>query len=564
MDIKVKRRLGDLLVQSGKISMLQLQDALRRQKTLGKKIGELLIDDGIVTSEDILEVLENQTGFERINLDMINIDKKAIKAVPESICLKHDLIPFGFNENKIKIAMWDPLNIFAVDDVAIASGFQVETYIALKSEIKKHIERYYSDQQVLRAAEELSKERQGDSRNQNQLDEEAFDDIKNAPVVKMVDYLIKNAIEARASDIHIEPYEKYIRIRYRVDGQLIQISTLGIDSLAALVTRIKILANLNIAEKRIPQDGRIITKVGDKDVDLRVSILPTVSGEKIVIRILDRDSYKIGIDNLGMNEEELEQLRRIIKNPHGIILVTGPTGSGKSTTLYTILNKLNSEDKNIITVEDPVEYMLEGINQVNVNTKAGLTFASGLRSILRQDPDIVMIGEIRDNETAQIAIRAAITGHLVLSTLHTNDAPSSVTRLIDMEIEPYLVATSVVGIIAQRLVRKICPKCKTAYTASTYEKRILGVYEKENVILNKGSGCAFCNNSGYSGRTGVYEIMEVTREHRELIMNSINSDALKDVSLKKGMKTLGTACKRLVLNGVTTIDELVKTAYLQE
>ncbi|GLC31399.1 GspE/PulE family protein [Clostridium omnivorum] len=564
MDIKVKRRLGDLLVQSGKISMLQLQDALRRQKTLGKKIGELLIDDGIVTSEDILQVLEDQTGFERVNLDMINIDKKAIKAVPESICLKHDLIPFGFNENKIKIAMWDPLNIFAVDDVAIASGFQVETYIALKSEIKKHIERYYSDQQVLRAAEELSKERQGDSRNQNQLDEEAFDDIKNAPVVKMVDYLIKNAIEARASDIHIEPYEKHIRIRYRVDGQLIQISTLGIDSLAALVTRIKILANLNIAEKRIPQDGRIITKVGDKEVDLRVSILPTVSGEKIVIRILDRASYKIGIDNLGMNEEELEQLRRIIKNPHGIILVTGPTGSGKSTTLYTILNKLNSEDKNIITVEDPVEYMLEGINQVNVNTKAGLTFANGLRSILRQDPDIVMIGEIRDNETAQIAIRAAITGHLVLSTLHTNDAPSSVTRLIDMDIEPYLVATSVVGIIAQRLVRKICPKCSTTYTASAYEKHILGIDENEDVILNKGSGCAFCNNSGYSGRTGVYEIMEVTREHKELIMNSRNSDALKDISLKRGMKTLGTACKKLVLNGVTTIDELVKTAYLQE
>jgi type IV pilus assembly protein PilB len=544
--------------------MLQLQDALRRQKTLGKKIGELLIDDGIVTAEDILEVLEDQTGFQRVNLDVISIDKKAIKAVPESICLKYDLIPFGFDENKIKVAMWDPLNIFAVDDVSISSGFQVETYIALKSEIKKNIERYYSDQQVLKAAEELSKERQGDSRGQNQLDEEAFDDIKNAPVVKMVDYLIKNAIEARASDIHIEPYETYIRIRYRVDGQLVQISTLGIESLPALVTRIKILSNLNIAEKRVPQDGRIITKIGDKDVDLRVSILPTVSGEKVVIRILDRDSYKIGIDNLGMNEEELEQLRSVIKNPHGIILVTGPTGSGKSTTLYTILNKLNSEDKNIITVEDPVEYMLEGINQVNVNTKAGLTFANGLRSILRQDPDIVMIGEIRDNETAQIAIRSAITGHLVLSTLHTNDAPSSVTRLIDMDIEPYLVATSVVGVIAQRLVRKICPKCKMEYTASDYDKRILGIDENENIILSRGSGCAFCNNSGYSGRTGVYEIMEVTREHKELIMNDRNSDALKDVSLKKGMKTLGAACKRLVLEGVTTIDELVKIAYLKE
>lgn len=565
MEIKVKRRLGDLLVQSGKISMLQLQDALRRQRTLGKKLGELLIDDGLVTAEEIIEVLEKQTGIERINLDTIILDKKAIKVVPESMCLKHDLIPFGFNENKIKVAMWDPLNIFAIDDVSIASGFEVETYIALKGEIKKYIERYYSDQQVLKAAEELSKEKQGEGRGQNQLSEdEEFDDIKNAPVVKMVDYLLKNAIEARASDIHIEPYEKYIRIRYRIDGQLVQISTLGIDSLAALVTRIKILANLNIAEKRVPQDGRIITKAGDKEVDLRVSILPTVSGEKVVIRILNRDSYQIGLERLGMDEEEFKQLNNIINNPHGIILVTGPTGSGKSTTLYTLLNELNSENKNIITVEDPVEYMLEGINQVNVNTKAGLTFASGLRSILRQDPDIVMIGEIRDNETAQIAIRAAITGHLVLSTLHTNDAPSSVTRLIDMDIQPYLVATSVVGVIAQRLVRKVCPKCQISYNATAAEKQILGIHEHEELILSKGEGCAYCNNSGYSGRTGVYEIMEVTREHKELMMNDRSSDALKDLSLKKGMKTLGMACRDLVLKGTTTVDELVKIAYLNE
>jgi type IV pilus assembly protein PilB len=565
MDIRIKRRLGDLLVQSGKINMAQLQDALRRQKILGKKLGELLIDDGLVTAEDIIEVLEKQTGIERVQLDMMTIDKKAIKVVPESMCLKHDLIPFGFDENKIKVAMWDPLNIFAIDDVSIASGFQVETYIALKGDIKKHIERQYSDQQVLKAAEELSRERQGDGRGQSQAsEEEEFDDIKNAPVVKMVDYLIKNAIESRASDIHIEPYEKFIRIRYRIDGQLVQISTLGIDSLASLVTRIKIMANLNIAEKRLPQDGRIITKSGDKEVDLRVSILPTVSGEKVVIRVLSRESYQIGISRLGMDDIEIEQLHNIIASPHGIILVTGPTGSGKSTTLYTILNELNNENKNIITVEDPVEYMLEGINQVNVNVKAGLTFAAGLRSILRQDPDILMIGEIRDGETAEIAVKAAITGHLVLSTLHTNDAPSSVARLIDMGIEPYLVASSVSGIVAQRLVRKICPKCKNAYEASSYEKKLLKVEEQEHLLLHKGTGCAFCNNTGYSGRTGVYEIMEVTREHKELIMNNRNSEILKDLSVKNGMRTLDMSCRELVINGTTTMDELVKIAFLKD
>ncbi|WP_127837008.1 GspE/PulE family protein [Clostridium prolinivorans] len=564
MEFKVKRRLGDLLVQEGKISMLQLRESLMKQRTLGKKLGEILIDDGLVTEEDIIEVLEKQTGIQRINIDSITIDKKAIKSVPESICLKHDLIPFGFNENKIKIAMWDPLNIFAIDDVSIASGFEVETYIALKSEIKKYIERYYSDQQVLKAAEELSKEKLGVSKLQNQIEEEEFNNIKNAPVVKMVDYLIKNALETRASDIHIEPFEKYVRIRYRIDGQLVQVSTVGIDSQAALVTRLKILANLNIAEKRIPQDGRIITKVGEKEVDLRVSILPTVFGEKVVIRILDRDNYQVGIDKLGMEDEDIKKIKNIIKSPHGIILITGPTGSGKSTTLYTILNELNNEDKNIITIEDPVEYMLEGINQVNVNVKSGLTFANGLRSILRQDPDIIMIGEIRDEETAQIAVRAAITGHLVLSTLHTNDAPSSIARLIDMGIEPYLLASSIEGIIAQRLVRKICPRCKTLYEANSYEKSILSCNENEHIILSKGKGCAFCNNSGYLGRTGVYEIMKIDKEHKDYIMKNINSEALRELSIKKGMKTLKTYCRDLVLKGITTVEELVKITFLKE
>jgi type IV pilus assembly protein PilB len=561
--VKTIKRLGDLLVQARKINNFQLQEALKIQKFSGRKIGEILIGEGLVTVEDILEVLEKQTGNKRINLELVNIDKRAIKSVPENICVKNDLIPFGFNEKKIKVAMWDPLNIFALDDVYIASGFEVESYLATKDEIKRAIERQYSDEQVTKAAEELSKEKHGDIRNQSNI-EETFDDIKNAPVVKMIDYLIKNAIEQRASDIHIEPYEKVVRIRYRVDGQLQQVSTLAIDSLPPLVTRIKIMANLNIAEKRLPQDGRIITKVTDKDVDLRVSILPMIHGEKVVIRVLNRDSYQIGRNSLGMSEEELKTLDNIIKSPHGIILVTGPTGSGKSTTLYTILSELNDEEKNIITIEDPVEYIMEGINQVNVNVKSGLTFANGLRAILRQDPDIVMIGEIRDNETAQIAIRAAITGHLVLSTLHTNDAPSSIVRLVDMGIEPYLVATSISGVIAQRLVKKICTKCKKEYLASEHEKRILGVEEEKNLLLYKGEGCAFCNNTGYVGRTGVYEIMEVSRGHKEAILSSKSSDEIRDLSIQNGMKTLGISCKQMVVKGITTVEELVKIAYLRE
>lgn len=557
-----KRRLGDMMVEVGKISIEQLREALKKQREEGKRLGEILINEGLTTENEIIDLLEEQLGIRRIKIDMIYVDRKAVMSISANLALKHTLLPIGFRENKILVTMWDPLNIFAIDDIKIASGYDVEVFISTRDEITKAIERYYSDQYVQKAAEELSKEKRLNSIEREETIE--FDDIKNAPAVKMVDYLVKSAVESRASDIHIEPFEDYIRVRYRVDGQLQQISKFPKETLASLVTRIKILSNLNIAEKRVPQDGRILTKVREKEVDLRVSILPTVFGEKVVIRVLNRENYAIGKENLGMMKDDLEQLDKIIKSPHGIILVTGPTGSGKSTTLYTILNDLNTLDQNIITVEDPVEYMLDGITQVNVNTKAGLTFASGLRAILRQDPDIVMIGEIRDNETAQISVRAAITGHLVLSTIHTNDAPSSIVRLMDMGIEPYLVATSITGVISQRLVRKICPYCKTTYEANEYEKEILGLKRNEKVTLYKGNGCGYCKNTGYVGRTGVYEIMEITRDHRNLIMESASSDVIRDLSIQKGMKTINAYCRNLVVKGDTTIDELVKIAYLQE
>ena len=367
-----------------------------------------------------------------------------------------------------------------------------------------------------------------------------------------------------ASDVHVEPFENEVRVRARVDGSLQNMLSIPKESQNTLITRIKILANLNIAEKRIPQDGRILTNIDGKAVDLRVSILPTVNGEKVVIRILSKDSSLMNKESLGMRKDDMKKLEQILQNPFGIILVTGPTGSGKSTTLYAVLNELNTIDKNIITVEDPVEFMVDGINQVNVNSKAGLTFASGLRSILRQDPDIIMVGEIRDGETAEIAIRAAITGHVVLSTLHTNDAPSSVARLVDMGIEPYLISTSVTGIIAQRLVRKVCTKCAKKYYASEYEKRILGRDSDEKIILTKGEGCPHCNGTGYKGRIGIYEILPIERNVRDAITAGKNSDVLKDIAIKDGMKTLRMACMEHVYEGITTVDELLRVAVVRE
>ena len=555
MALAEKKRLGDILVNSGKITSEQLQEALKAQKALGKKLGEVLVSSGVISDDEIVDCIKKQTGIESINLNTIIFDKKVFNFVSEKLCNKYMLIPFGFENNRIKVAFADPLNIFAIDDVTISSNFEVQSFIANKEDIQKFIKVYYSSKEVSRAAEQLTLESK-ELASKEETTTEDITDINNAPVVKMVDFLFKNAVDMRASDIHIEPFEKYVRIRYRIDGELQNVNSLGIGSLSPLVTRIKILASLNIAEKRIPQDGRIITRVGNNDVDLRVSILPVVNGEKVVIRILNRSNYSVGRERLGMGAENFKKLDRIISSPHGIVLVTGPTGSGKSTTLYTVLSELNKEDVNIVTVEDPVEYALEGINQVNVHAKAGLTFAAGLRSILRQDPDIVMIGEIRDDETAQIATKAAITGHLVLSTLHTNDAPSSILRLIDMGIEPYLVSTSITGVIAQRLVRRICPNCSEPYKASDSEKKMLIGRTDRDIVLHRGKGCGYCNGSGYSGRVGVYELMEINREIRDLISAGENSNILKDAAMKNGMSTLAMEGKKLVLQGVTTIQQL--------
>ena len=555
-----RKRLGDMLIELNYITDNDLQEALKIQKQTGNKIGEVLVGKGFITEDDLLQALEIQLGIQRVYLDMITVDRQAVKTISEALSKKYNVLPVQFIEGKLLLLMNDPLNIIAEDDVRIASGYDVKIALASKAEISQAISKYYAEDYMKKTAEEYKNQEKIESIFEDELNEE----IKNAPAVKLVDSIIQNAVRSKASDIHIEPFEHRVAVRYRIDGALQKQFDSPKEPLAGLITRIKIMSNMDIAERRIPQDGRIFARVDNENVDLRVSVLPTVNGEKVVIRILDKSAFNVDKSVLGIADDDLNKINKIINKPHGIVLVTGPTGSGKSTTLYTILSELNSNNVNIVTIEDPVEYTLNGINQVNVNTKAGLTFASGLRSILRQDPDIVMIGEIRDEETAQIAIKAAITGHLVLSTLHTNDAPSSMTRLVDMGVEPYLVATSISGIIAQRLVKKICNNCKEEYIASDYEKHAFNIRNNDTLKLYRGKGCGHCNNTGYNGRIGVYEIMEITREHRDAINRTRDANILKDISIKHGMTTLADECKKLVLDGITTIEELATITLLRD
>ena len=551
-----KMRLGDILIQSGIITQEQLDHALILQKEKNKKLGELLIDENILTEEQILGVLEYQLGIPYVDLNKYYVDPKAPKIISESLAKKHNLIPIGISRGKLMVAMSDPLDMIAADDIRITTGLEIDVAISSKNDIKKAINQYYDSTEL---AEKAVEEFKSQANFQEIVDEVEDEDIVNAPMVRLVNTVISQAVRSRASDIHIEPFEKNVRIRYRVDGELKEVMSPAKSTHSALVTRIKIMGKMDISEKRIPQDGRVETIIENHAIDMRISVLPTVYGEKIVIRLLDRNAIIVGKEELGFTEHNLNLFDKIIKAPEGIILLTGPTGSGKTTTLYTILKELNQINKNIITVEDPVEYRLHGVNQVQVNTKAGLTFASGLRSILRQDPDVVMVGEIRDAETAQIATRAAITGHLVLSTLHTNDTASSISRLVDMGIETYMVSSSVMGIIAQRLVKKICTKCKESYEATKEELHFLGT--DEPVTLHKGRGCNACSGTGYSGRTAIHEVLVMDREIRNLINEKKSIDEIKDIARTKGLKTLNESCRDLVLSGTTTMEQLIKITY---
>jgi len=557
-----KMKLGDLLLSVGKINEEQLKRALVKQRSTGEKIGEVLVDMGLVSELDIIEVLEFQLGIPHVNLSKYTINAEITNIVSEDFARKNILIPIEKYKNRLKVAMADPLNLFIIDDLKIISGLEIEPVISTRNDIFNSIDRYFGKQTAEKAIEDFKE--QYKIEDIDNLDEEMLNEINNAPVVRLINSIIRQAIKAKASDIHIEPFENNVRVRFRIDGDLQEIMSPTKSTHSAIVTRIKIMGNMDIAEKRIPQDGRVEINIDGNDVDMRISVLPTVYGEKIVIRLLDRTTFLLSKEQLGFTQNNNDRFDNIINHNNGIILVTGPTGSGKTTTLYAVLRNLNTINKNIITVEDPVEYRLDGINQVQVNNKTGLTFAGGLRSILRQDPDIIMVGEIRDTETAQIAVRAALTGHLVISTLHTNDAPSTINRLVDMGIEPYLITASIVGIIAQRLVRKICDNCMTEYEASMEEKRILEIDANNKLILHRGKGCNNCYNSGYKGRIAIHEILPMTKGIREIINNRGTLDDIKDKSVEEGMTTLKKNCIQLVKNGITTVEEYTKIARNME
>ncbi|WP_374703418.1 GspE/PulE family protein [Bacillus sp. Marseille-P3661] len=539
-----RKRLGDLLVEAGIISDEQLQDTLKTKKN-GQKLGDALVDKGYITEHQLIEVLEFQLGIPHISLYRYPIDSSLMNLVSKDLARRKLLIPLRKEGNQLFVAMNDPMDYYAIDDLRMATGFQISPAIATKDDILQAINKHYN----IQATKDDIKIGEGG----------AGGDVDDS-TINLVNQILLHGIQLKASDIHIDPHETTVAIRYRVDGVLKTERTLSKNIQAQLIARIKIMANLNITESRLPQDGRIKVNLSMTPIDLRISTLPTVYGEKVVIRILDLGSVLNKLSELGFNKINYKRFIKLIEQPSGIILITGPTGSGKSSTLYAALNYLNSDEVNIITVEDPVEYQIEGINQVQVNANVGLTFAAGLRSILRQDPNIIMVGEIRDTETAEIAIRASLTGHLVLSTLHTNSAIATIPRLIDMDVEPYLVVSSLSGIVAQRLLRKVCTDCKEPYAPTEMEKQMFnkrGLYVEK---LYRGRGCGSCRDTGYRGRMAIQEVLVIDDEIRGLMMNNAPISKIRDHAMQAGMIFLLDDGLLKAKQGLTTTEEVLRVA----
>lgn len=552
-----KKRLGELLIAENIITKEQLEEALVKQKQMGLKLGEYLEKVGILTEEVLIQTLKKQLNLRFIDLSKIHIQDDIINMLPEELAQKYEVLPISVENGKMLLAMKDPLDYYAMEDIRVLVGLRVIPALTYRETLSQAIKKYYGRSVAEKALTEFVKN------NQRNVKEEVENiEQDNAPIMKFINSVIENAIRNKASDIHIEPDMDELRIRYRIDGVLRQSMTTSIDTANSIASRIKIMARLKITEKRKPQDGRAVYEVDGRRVDLRISTLPIGDFEKIVIRILDKQSFQLERSNLGLNQAEDQKYEEMIKKPNGIVLVTGPTGSGKTSTLYTMLSELNSVEKNIVTVEDPIEFHFKGMNQVQINPAVGLTFAEGLRSILRQDPDIVMVGEIRDKETAEIGIRAALTGHLVLSTLHTNDSISTISRLIDMGIEPFLISSTLSGIIAQRLIRKVCPECSHEYEASEGEKSMLKYSHSESLTLVKGKGCDLCNHSGYKGRTAIFEMLSIDNELKGLIENGAKYSELQNYIDNSTIDTLKDNAIKLVLDKSTTLEEMIRVTYL--
>ncbi|MFH5836236.1 GspE/PulE family protein [Proteiniclasticum sp. C24MP] len=550
----VKKRLGEILSSEGLISDEQLKLALDIQKKTEEKLGDILVNQGMVSYDEILTAIKRQLNIPMLDLDEIHIKQEVIRVLPEKLARKYIAVPVRLDNGELLVAMSDPSNYFAIDDIRLATGYVIKPAISSQDQVLRNIEKYYDKEKAQKAAEVFQR---SVVMSRNQVEKLETELNQDAPIIQFINTVLENAIIYKASDVHIEPEDAEIRVRYRVDGFLEEILRSDIQILEPVVSIVKIMSNMNISEKRIPQDGRFLYRASGKFVDMRVSIVPTIYGEKIVIRLLSKDDALLNLSRLGFKERENEIIQRTIRKPYGIVLMCGPTGSGKTTTLYSFINEVNDVRKNIVTIEDPVEYNLEGVNQMQVNNKIGFTFADGLRSILRQDPDIVLVGEIRDQETAEISIRAALTGHLVFSTIHTNNAVSTISRLKDMDIQPYLLASTLAGVISQRLVRKVCPVCAKNEPASAHEKKILGI--TEDVMLKKSVGCPSCNMKGYKGRVAVFEVLELDDEIKRLIVEDASDLEIERYAMKSGMESLKESCVSKVLAGDTTIEELMRT-----
>jgi type IV pilus assembly protein PilB len=565
----VSRRLGDLLVREGLINQEQLQRALADQKGSNEKLGSILVRLDFINEDQLIDFLSKQYGIPSITLTQLDVDSEVVKLVPAQIARKYEVLPIKRSGNQLTLAMADPTNVFAVDDVGFMTNLQVVPVVASQGAIRKAIDRLYEAQTggiadvISEMDTALADVEVVEGEDENWAKADIFELKESAdepPVVRLVNMILVDAIRRGASDIHLEPYEKVFRVRFRIDGVLHEIMTPPKRLEAALTSRVKIMASLDIAERRLPQDGRIKLRYNQREIDFRVSTLPTIFGEKTVMRILDKDSLQLDLAMLGFDAWSLEQFTRAIHQPYGMILITGPTGSGKTTTLYSAIHTINSPDVNIMTAEDPVEYNLKGVNQVQVNEGIGRTFAAALRSFLRQDPDIILVGETRDLETAQIGIRAALTGHLVLTTLHTNDCPSTVARLLDMGIPPFLVSSALTLILAQRLGRKICKDCKQPYDADEESLVPYGHVPQGlgTVQFYKGKGCHTCSFTGMKGRVAIYEVMPITDELREMILRNAPTAEIRELALSQGMKTLRQNALQKVLEGTTTIEEVLR------
>ncbi|UCF41919.1 MAG: type IV-A pilus assembly ATPase PilB [Gemmatimonadota bacterium] len=555
-------RLGDLLIREGLITREQLQQALEQQQGSGMRLGYTLVKLGMVQEIEITKMLARQYRVPAVDLSRFEVDEKIIKLIPNEVALRHTVLPLKREARTLTVAMADPTNHSVLDDLKFITRFDIFPVIAGEYTLRTAIERYYeqTDAQLESLLKDMEAEDLEIVEEEDEEEGSAIQIADDAPVVKLINGIMTDAVKRGASDIHIEPFEKEIRVRYRIDGSLQEVMKPPVKLKAALTSRVKIMSNLNIAERRVPQDGRIKMKMGDRVIDFRVSTLPVIFGEKIVLRILDKGNLTLDLTKFGFEPKAEKDLMRNILNPYGMVLVTGPTGSGKTTTLYSALSRVNNIDVNIMTAEDPVEYNIHGINQVLVRNEIGMTFAAALKAFLRQDPNIIMVGEIRDLETGSIAIKAALTGHLVLSTLHTNDASSTITRMIDMGIEPFNVASAVNLIVAQRLVRRICGNCKAECEYSEEELGALGIDAKHagEIQLYKGEGCDTCGGTGYKGRQGIYEVMALSPELRRMILRGSSSDELKQTAIEEGMLTLRMDGMVKLQRGVTTLEEVVK------